>query len=91
MYNYYDIDKELFLVFLAICLDERDGVEKESLKIVLKVGGADAGSDVSYSHDEKKHKHKKKKKKKDRDRHRHAEVINPHPAGTKTDPPLPPI
>ncbi|XP_053402516.1 bromodomain-containing protein 7-like [Mercenaria mercenaria] len=53
--------------------DEREGGEKESLKIVLKVGGTDAGSDVSYSHDEKKHKHKKKKKKKDRDRHRHTE------------------
>lgn len=60
----------------SIITEDREVGEKESLKIVLKVGAADAGSDVSYTHDEKKHKHKKKKKKKDKDRHRHAEVQN---------------
>ena len=52
--------------------------EKESLKIVLKVGGNKEQSPDVYSqssHDEKKHKHKKKKKKKsgerDKDRSRH--------------------
>lgn len=54
--------------------------EKGPLKLVLKVGGSDAASDMSFSqspYDEKRHKHKKKKKKKsgdkDKDRSRYAE------------------
>lgn len=56
---------------------EEDG-EKESLKIVLKVGSNKEQSPDVYSqssHDERRHRHKKKKKKKsgERDRSRHYE------------------
>ncbi|XP_052816064.1 bromodomain-containing protein 7-like [Mya arenaria] len=54
--------------------EPQESEERESLKIVLKVGGAQEQSDVAYTssgYEEKKHKHKKKKKKKDKDRHRH--------------------
>ena len=56
--------------------------EKESLKMVFKLGGGnrEQSPDVysQSSHEEKRHKHKKKKKKKsgdrDKDRSRHYEV-----------------
>ena len=65
------------LAFLFISEEK----EKESLKIVFKLGGNKEQSPDVYSqssHDEKRHKHKKKKKKKsgdrDKDRSRHYEV-----------------
>lgn len=52
--------------------DYEEEKEKESLKIVFKLGGNKEQSPDVYSqssHEEKRHKHKKKKKKKDRSKH----------------------
>ena len=58
------------ILFFVLLVEDR---EKESLKIVLKVGGNREQSPDVYSqssHEDRKHKHKKKKKKKSGERDR---------------------